>query len=318
MRIAIFGAGSVGGYFGGRLCQAGEDVVFISRGEHLNAMLTHGLRVDSINGDFAVQPVQATDDPSQTGEVDMVLVGVKAWQVTEAAEVMRPMIGPETFVLPLQNGLEAPVQLTEVLGDQHVLGGLCGLVCYMAGPGHIVHAGTDPFVKFGELDNRRSRRVERLLDTFKRAGVNADIPPDIRVGMWMKFLTIAVWSGMGAITRAPAGIWRSLPETRRMAVQGLLEIIAVAKARNILLPEEAFQTTMAIYDGLVPQSTASMQRDVMQGRPSELEAQIGAVVRFGQEADVATPLFTFIYQSLLPMELQARGRFDTQFPDTIG
>ncbi|MBW2491990.1 MAG: 2-dehydropantoate 2-reductase, partial [Deltaproteobacteria bacterium] len=127
MRIAIFGAGSVGGYFGGRLSQIGEDVVFIARGEHLNAMLTHGLRVDSINGDFTVQPVKATDEPSKAGKVDMVLVGVKAWQVSEAAEAMRPMIGPETFVLPLQNGFEAPAQLSEILGDQHVLGGLCGL-----------------------------------------------------------------------------------------------------------------------------------------------------------------------------------------------
>ena len=121
MRIAIFGSGSIGGYFGGRLSKAGEDVVFIARGEHLDAMLMHGLRVDSINGDFAVHPVEATDDPSKAGEVDMVLVGVKAWQVPEAAEAMRPMIGPETFVLPLQNGLEALAQLSEILGDQHVL-----------------------------------------------------------------------------------------------------------------------------------------------------------------------------------------------------
>lgn len=308
MRIAIFGAGSVGGYFGGRLSQVGEDVVFIARGEHLNAMLTHGLRVDSINGDFAVQPVQATDDPSKTGEVDMVVVGVKAWQVSEAAEAMRPMIGPETFVLPLQNGLEAPAQLSEILGDQHVLGGLCGLFCYVAGPGHIVHAGTDPFVKFGELDNHRSQRVELLLDTFKRAGVNAEIPPDIQVAMWMKFLFVTVWSGMGAVTHAPVGIWRSLPETRRMAEMSLQEIIAVAAARDISLPEEALQTIMTMYDGLVPQSTTSLQRDVMEGRLSELEAQIGAVVRFGQEADVATPQHTFIYRSLLPMELRARGQ----------
>ena len=306
MRIAIFGAGSVGGYFGGRLSQAGEDVVFIARGEHLNAMLTHGLQVDSINGDFAVQPVQATDDPSKTGEVDMVLVGVKAWQVSEAAEAMRPMIGPETFVLPLQNGLEAPAQLSEALGDQHVLGGLCGLFCYVAGPGHIVHAGTDPFVKFGELDNHRSQRVELLLDAFKRAGVNAEIPPDIQVAMWMKFLFITVWSGMGAVTRAPVGIWRSLPETRRMAELSLQEIIAVAAAHDISLPEEALQTIMTMYDGLVPESTASLQRDVMEGRPSELDAQIGAVVRFGHEADVATTQHTFIYRSLLPMELRAR------------
>ena len=308
MRIAIFGSGSVGGYFGGRLSQIGEDVVFVARGEHLNAMLTHGLRVDSINGDFVVQPIQVTDNPAKIGIVDLILVGVKAWQVSEAAKAMRPMIGPETFVLPLQNGLEAPAHLSEILGDQHVLGGLCGLFCYMAAPGHIVHGGTDPFVKFGELDNRRSQRVERLRETLKKAGVNAEIPPDIQVAMWMKFLLIAVWSGMGAITRAPVGTWRSLPETRRMAEQGLEEITAVAKAHNTVLPESALQTTMAAYDRLVPQSTASLQRDVIQGRPSELEAQIGAVVRFGQEANVATPLFTFLYNSLLPMELRARNQ----------
>lgn len=308
MRIAIFGAGSVGGYFGGRLSQVGEDVFFIARGEHLNEMLEHGLRVESINGDFVVQSIQATDDPSKIGEVDMVLVGVKAWQVPEAAEAMRPMIGPETFVLPLQNGLEAPDQLSEILGEKHVLGGLCGLFCYVARPGHIVHAGTDPFVKFGELDNHRSQRVELLLDTFKRAGVNAEIPPDIQVAMWMKFMFITVWSGMGAVTRAPVGIWSSLPETRRMAKLSLQEIIAVAAASDISLPEKALQTIMAMYDGLVPQSTASLQRDVMEGRPSELETQIGAVVRFGQEADVATPHHTFIYSSLLPLELRARGQ----------
>jgi 2-dehydropantoate 2-reductase len=265
MRIAILGAGSVGGYFGGRLAQAGEDVVFIARGEHLNVMLKSGLRVDSINGNFVVESVQATDDPATIGKVDVVVVGVKAWQVSEAAEAIRPMIGPETVVLPLQNGLEAPAKLSEVLGEQHVLGGLCGLFCYVAGPGHIVHAGTEPFVKFGELDNRRSQRVVLLLDTFKKAGVTAVIPPDIQVAMWMKFLLITVWSGMGAVTRAPAGIWRSLPETRRMAEQSLREIIAVAAACDVALPENALEMTMTIYDGLVPQSTASLQRDVMQG-----------------------------------------------------
>jgi 2-dehydropantoate 2-reductase len=226
----------------------------------------------------------------------------------EAAEAMRPMIGPETIVLPLQNGIEAPVQLSQALGKQRVLGGLCGLFCYLAGPGHIVHAGMNPFVKFGELDNRRSQRVELLSDTFIKAGVKAEIPPDIQVALWMKFLLITVWSGLGAVTRSPVGVWRSLPETRKMAERGLQEIITLAAARNISLPDEALQTTMTIYDGLVPQSTASLQRDVMEGRPSELEAQIGAVVRFGLESNVATPLHTFIYHSLLPMELRARGR----------
>jgi 2-dehydropantoate 2-reductase len=208
----------------------------------------------------------------------------------------------------MQNGLEAPAQLNEILGEQHVLGGLCGLFCYVKGPGHIVHAGIDPFVKFGELDNHRSQRVEQLLDSFKRAGVKAEIPPDIQIAMWMKFLFITVWSGMGAVTRAPIGVWRSLPETRRMAELSLQEILAVAAARDISLPEEALQTAMNMYDDQVPDSTASLQRDVMAGRPSELDAQIGAVVRFGQEADVTTPQHAFIYHSLLPMELRARGQ----------
>jgi 2-dehydropantoate 2-reductase len=208
----------------------------------------------------------------------------------------------------MQNGLEAPAQLSKILGEQHVLGSLCGLFCYVKRPGHIVHAGTDPFVKFGEQDNHRSQRVELLLDTFVRAGVNAEIPTNIQIAMWMKFLLITVWSGMGAVTRSPVGIWRSLPETRRTAEKSLQEIINVAAARDISLPEESLQMTMRMYDGLAPQSTASLQRDIMGGRPSELEAQIGAVVRFGREANVPTPQHTVIYHSLLPMELRARGQ----------
>lgn len=313
MRIAVFGAGGVGGYFGGRLAQAGEDVVFIARGDHLKAMLTHGLRVDSVKGDFVLKPVKATDDPVQAGIVDVILVGVKAWQVTNAAEAMRPMVGPETFVLPLQNGLEAPTQLAAVLGDQHVLGGLCGLSTFIVGPGHIRHAGAEPFVRFGELDNRPSDRVKRLQKVFKRAGVIAKIPQDIQVALWMKFLFITAWGGVGAVTRTPLGVWRSLPETRQMAESALQEITIVAQARDIALPENAMPMTMNIYDSLPPDITSSMQRDIAEGRPSELDAQIGAVVRFGKEANVATPLHCLIYNSLLPMELRARGQL--QFPE---
>jgi len=313
MRIAVFGAGGVGGYFGGRLAQAGEDVVFIARGDHLKAMVTHGLRVDSVKGDFMLKPVKATDDPVQAGIVDVILVGVKAWQVTNAAEAMRPMVGPETFVLPLQNGLEAPTQLAAVLGDQHVLGGLCGLSTFIVGPGHIRHAGAEPFVRFGELDNRPSDRVKRLQKVFERAGVIAKIPQDIQVALWMKFLFITTWGGVGAVTRTPLGVWRSLPETRQMAESALQEITIVAKARDIALPENAMPMTMNIYDSLPPDITSSMQRDIAEGRPSELEAQIGAVVRFGKDADVATPLHRLIYNSLLPMELRARG--ELQFPE---
>ena len=309
MRIAIFGAGGVGGYFGGRLAQAGEDVVFIARGDHLKAMLKQGLKVDSVKGDFLVKPVQATDDPTQVGIVDVVLVGVKAWQVPDAAEAIRPMIGPETVALPLQNGLEAPTQLAAVLGNQHVLGGLCGLSTFIMGPGHIRHAGADPWIRFGELDNRPSERVEGLRQAFDRSsGLTVEIPPDIQVAMWMKFLFITVWSGVGAITRTPLGVWRSLPETRQMAENALQEIISVAQVRDVRLPENAMPTTMNMYDSFPPEITTSMQRDIAQGRPSEVDAQIGAVVRFGKEADVTTPLHKFIYDSLLPMELRARGQ----------
>lgn len=314
MRIAVFGAGGVGGYFGGRLAQAGEDVVFIARGDHLQAMLTQGLRVDSVMGDFLVKPVKATDDPAQVGIVDVVLVGVKAWQVPDAAEAIRPMVGPDTVALPLQNGLEAPTQLAAVLGNKHVLGGLCGLSTFIVGPGHIRHAGADPFIKFGELDNRPSDRVEGLRQAFDRAsGLTVEIPPDIQVALWMKFLFITAWSGMGAVTRTPLGVWRSLPETRQMAESALQEIIRVARAHDIVLPENAMPTTMNMYDSLPPEITSSMQRDIAEGRPSELEAQIGAVVRFGKEADLTTPLHNFIYDTLLPMELRARGQL--QFPE---
>jgi 2-dehydropantoate 2-reductase len=210
--------------------------------------------------------------------------------------------------LPLQNGLEAPTQLAAVLGEEHVLGGLCGLSTFIVGPGHIRHAGADPFIRFGELDNRPSERVDRLRQAFERAsGLSVEVPRDIHVAMWMKFLFITVWSGLGAVTRSPLGVWRSLPETRQLAENALQEIISVAQARGVGLPENAMPTVMNMYDSFPPDITSSMQRDITEGRPSELEAQIGAVVRFGKEAQVATPLHQFIYATVLPTELQARG-----------
>jgi 2-dehydropantoate 2-reductase len=313
MRIAVFGAGAVGGYFGGRLAQAREDVVFIARGDHLKAIQTVGLRIDSIEEDLLVDPILSTDDPTQVGVVDAILVAVKAWQLPAAAEAMRPMVGPETFVVPLENGVEAPSQLAAALGQEHVLGGLCRIISALVAPGHIRHAGISPTITFGELDGRRSARAERLRDAFQRAkGVTPEIAPDIHVAMWQKFLFIAALSGVGAITRAPVGVLRALPETRHMLERAMEEILAVAQARGVALPRVAVAETMAFIESLPAQGTASMQRDVMAGRPSELEAQNGAVVRLGQEAGIATPLNRFIYHSLLPQELQARDR--VEFP----
>jgi 2-dehydropantoate 2-reductase len=310
MRIAIVGVGGVGGYFGGRLAQAQEDVVFIARGEHLRALQTQGLRVESIKGDFALQPVQATDDPASVGVVDTVLVAVKAWQVPEVARQIQPLVGPDTLVVPLENGVEAPNQLSAALGAQHVLGGLCRIVSFIAGPGQIRHAAMEPYVAFGELDNRPSERAERLRRVFEHAGVQAEIPADIHVALWEKFLFIVSISGVGAVTRVPAGVTRSVPQSRQLLEQALREALAVGQAQGVPLAEETIPRIMAMIDRSAPGSTASMQRDIMDGRPSELEYQTGTVVRLGQEAGIATPTHSFIYQSLLPQELHARGKIE--------
>ena len=310
MRFAVFGAGGIGGYLGGRLAQAGEDVAIIARGDHLTAIRNQGLRVDSIKGDFVFRPSIATDKPAEVGPVDVVVLGVKAWQVTDAAEAMRPMIGQETCVLPVQNGVEAPSQLAAVLGKEVALGGLAGIVSYIEGPGHIRHAAIEPFVRFGEMDDRLSPRIERLLQAFERAGVKADIPPNIQTALWQKLMFIAAISGVGAVTRFPTGVWRGLPETWQMAKQVVHETDNVARARGIVMTGDEADTAVAQLEAVPPSGTVSMQRDIMEGRPSELEVQNGAVVRFGQEEGVPTPVNAFIYYTLLPQEMKARGQLE--------
>jgi 2-dehydropantoate 2-reductase len=308
MRIAVFGVGAVGAYFGWRLAHAGEDVVSIARGENFRVLSTQGLKVETLDGKSHVQPVQVVDAPGKAGQVDAVLLGVKAWQVPEAAQALRPLIGPETFVVPLQNGVEAPSQLADALGREHAFGGLCYIVSLKIGPGHFRHGGLEPRVLFGELDNRPSERARQLQEAFLAAGVKAEIPRDIHVAMWEKFLFIASLSGVGAVTRAPAGIMRSIPEARRMLEMVAGELVAVAKARGIALKEDAVESTMALIDALPPNGTASMQRDIMDGQPSELSAQNGAAMRLGAESGLPTPVNTFIYSSLLPLEMRARGQ----------
>jgi 2-dehydropantoate 2-reductase len=308
MRIAVFGVGGVGGYFGGRLAQSGEEVFFIARGEHLTALREKGLVLETPDGREITLAVQATDNPEDVGPVDAVIVGVKAWQVTEAAQAIRPLIGPDTIVAPLQNGVEAPAQIAAELGAEHVLGGLCYIVSLILGPGRIRHAGMEPRIVFGELDNKPSQRSQNFLEACTKAGIHAEVPADIHAAMWSKFLFISSLSGVGAVTRAPVGVTRSVPETRNMLQTAVAEAAAVARARKIALREDAVGAAMAIIDGLPASTTASMQRDIMEGRPSELEAQSGAVARLGQEVGVPTPLNLYFYSSLLPLELRARGK----------
>ncbi len=307
MRIAVFGVGAIGRYFGWRLTSSGENVVFVARGENLRVLSEQGLTVDTLEGTSVLHPLHVVEDPKEAGQVDAVILGVKAWQVPEAAEAIRPLIGPDTVVLPLQNGLEAPTHLVKALGPECVLGGLCQIVVFIVGPGHIRHAAAEPYVAFGELDNRPSERTQRLQAAFRRAGVKCEIPLDIHRSMWEKFLLIASFSGVAAVTRAPAGVIRTIPETRAMLEEAMREILAVAKARGVSLTADAMNSTMSFIEGLAPTATASMQRDIMEGRPSELSEQVGAVVRLGREAGVDAPLFSALYRSLLPQELRVRG-----------
>ena len=298
MRIAVFGTGGVGGYFGGRLAQAGEDVTFIARGEHLRAIKAHGLKVDSSQGDFIIHPAKATDNVSEVGDVDLVIVGVKAWQVPEAARGMKPLVGPNTTVLPLQNGVEVAPQLVIELGSSHVIGGLCKLVSFVVEPGHIRHTGFKPTITIGELDNTQSPRITNIEQVFKRAGLDITIAADIQVALWMKFLFIASFSGVGAVANAPAGIVRSDPKWRAQILSAMAEIYTLAHALGVKLPADAIDTVMAFVDGLPEDATSSMHRDIAAGRPSELEAQNGAVVRMGHELGVDVPTHEFIYQTL--------------------
>jgi len=306
MRIAVYGSGAVGGYFGARLAQTGQEVIFIARGEHLQAMQTSGLRIDSLNGDLHLEQVRASDDPRRVGEVDFILVGVKAWQVPEAALAMRPLVGQDTLVIPLQNGVDAPAQLAAALGSQHATGGLCQISVYRAAPGYLRHVGIEPRIVFGDLNNRPSQRLEDLRQAFEQAAVTASVPDDIHAALWRKFLFIAAVSGVGAVTRLPVGAIRSIPETRQMLEQALRETYAVARRRKIALDEGIVAATLSAIDGIAPDVIPSMQRDIQEGHPSELGSQNGAVVRMGLESGIPTPTHAFIYASLLPQELIAR------------
>jgi 2-dehydropantoate 2-reductase len=307
MHIVIFGTGGVGGYFGGRLAQAGERVTFIARGDHLNAMIKQGLKIDSPLGNFIIHPVNATDNPADVVDADVILVCVKAWQVPGAAKVILPLLYRDIFVVPLQNGIEAPNQLAEILGREHVLGGLCGIFSHIAAPGMIQHSGGEPWIAFGELDNHPSSRAQNLLQAFKHAGINVEIPSDIQLALWRKFLFISTFSGIGAVTRVPVGTYRSHQGIRSMFAEALHETFSVAVAHGVQLPPDSIPDILQALDRIQPDAISSLQRDIINGRPSELETQIGIVVRLGQLHNIPTPLFSYIYNSLLPQEKLARG-----------
>src|SRR6185369_5419823 len=218
------------------------------------------------------------DDVSEVGETELVILGVKAWQVPEAARAVKPIVGPNTTVVPMQNGVDAVPQLVAELSSENVIGGVCRIVSFVVAPGHIRHAGFTPSIIIGELDNRRSDRIARIEEVFKHAGLDTTIAADIQVALWTKFLFIASFSGVGAVANAPAGVMRSDPKWRGLMLSAMQEIYAVAHARGVRMPPDSVDKVMAAVDGLPDDTTSSMQRDIAAGKPSELDSQNGAVV----------------------------------------
>ena len=305
MNIVVIGAGGVGGYFGGKLTQAGFDVTFVVRGKTFKAIKTNGLQVKSINGDFVAYP-NIIDDIGKIKNPDLVILGVKSWQVNAIAEQLKSVINSDTMVLPLQNGADNADRLLSILHKENVLAGLCKIVSKIEAPGVINHFVFEPEIIFGEYDNTSTERVKKVKAVFDKAGFKNAISEDIHLDIWKKYLFITTISGIGAITRSVFGEIRADEDLRQIMYQTANEIVAIANAKGIHLTNEDIEKVLHVIDNLSYNTTASMQRDVMEGRPSELENFNGYIVKQGKTLHVTTPANSFLYHCLLPMEKEAR------------
>jgi 2-dehydropantoate 2-reductase len=298
----------VGGYFGGRLAQIGENVTFIARGEHLKAIQASGLKVSSIQGDFLIHPAQATDSTDSIGSVDLIILAIKAWHLDSAIEQIRPLLGENSAILPLLNGMEHIDTLIANFGKQHVLGGLCRISVFIESPAHIRHVGVNPYIAFGELDNSKSERVLSIHKMFSNIeNITAEIPADIQTTMWEKYVFISGTSGVGAFVRKPINEYRDIPEFRDMLINAMTETTNVARAYGISLSENLVEDIMKRIDAAPAGMIPSMQKDMMEGKPSELDDQTGGVIRMGKMLNISTPTHEKIYAELLPLEQKARG-----------
>lgn len=308
MKILIYGIGGAGGYFGGKMAKAGYEVTMIARGKHLEAIRKNGLEIESINGDFRIFPKLATDNLKNIPKQDLVILGVKSWQIEEAASFLKPIIGNKTMVLPLQNGADNVGKLLEILPKNNVLAGLCFIVSFIESPGKIKHASFEPLITFGEINNSITPRIKKVQEIFNNSEITNNIPEDIQLEIWKKFLFIATISGIGGLTRVPIGKIRESDYLLDLMQKTALEILAVANAKNVALTLEHIEETFLIIQQQPQATTASTQRDIMAGKPSELENFNGYIVNEGTRLGIPTPVNRFIYECLLPMENEARNR----------
>ncbi|HVA97530.1 MAG TPA: ketopantoate reductase family protein [Bacteroidia bacterium] len=305
MKIAIIGSGGVGGYFGAKLVQAGNEVTFLARGEHLKAFKNNGLTVKSILGDFHVDAFSATDKITEIDKPDLLLISVKAWQIKEIRDDLKKIIPPESFILPLQNGVLASEELSETIDKSFILGGLCRIISKIESPGVINHFGVKPTIVFGELDKSTSNRIQTLKKVFEKAEIDSKITENIESELWKKFIAICV-SGLLIITKTTYGELIELKETRKMMIDLLTEIFILSQKIGVQIESDFIDKTVTFIDTFPYDSTSSLTRDVWECRPSEIEYQNGTVVKLAEKYGVDTPINKFVYNCILPMELKAR------------
>ena len=305
MNIVVIGAGGVGGFFGGKLSHAGFNVTFIARNETLEAIKTNGLRVRSIYGDFVVHP-KVTDNLVELKDVDLIILAVKSWQIEGIAKQLKPILTKNTVILPLQNGADNADRLREILNPEIVLAGLCKIVSKIDSPGVINHFAYEPEIVYGEYNNKKTDRIIALKAVFDKAGFKNTLSEDIHLDIWKKFLFIATYSGIGALTRSVIGELRKEEYIKSLLYQTAHEIVTIANAKGIGLKNSDIDMILKVIDNLDPNTTASMQRDIMEGRPSELENFNGYIVKEGKRLHISTPINAFTYYCLLPQEKKAR------------
>ena len=298
MKIAVVGAGGVGGYFGARLAAAGEEVWFVARGAHLAAMRDNGLQVFSANGDVLVKPCRATDKPAEVGTADVVMLAVKLWSTEQALADAKPMVGPNTALVSFQNGVVAVDQIAQAYGHSRALGGVANIGAVIEKPGVIRHTGTMAGLTFGELDGTLSPRVEALAAACAKAGIQHKASDDIQKAIWEKYVFLVAASAMTALTRLPLGPVREDPDTRALTAQIMSEAAAVGRAKGVALDADLTEKLLVRMDGLPREMVASMLGDLERGNRLELPWLSGGVVKMGKETGVATPANAFVYTAL--------------------
>ena len=305
MKIAVMGSGGVGGFYGGRLANAGYDVHFVARGAHLAAMRENGLTIENeAQGNIHVPRVNVTDDPATIGTADIVLIAVKLWDTEAAARAVKPLVGPGTGVLSLQNGVIKDDILGREFGADALMGGVAYVGTTIGRPGVIRQTGTLQRLLFGEYDGRRSARAEAFLEALLKAGIQAELSENIRRTLWEKYVFLVGLSGSTSTMRSPIGPIRENVQTRAFLLDLMRETVAVGRAHGVDLPEDYAEQRLAFADSVAVDMTSSLHHDLERGNPLEVEWLSGGVAKLGQAVGVATPANRAVWDILA---LHAKG-----------